>query len=83
VTGLPCTVSVPNLKTDRLVGLAWRIAALNVRRLMYQSLIWPMDLGDHARCLGAAFDTENPQGSANALIDGVRRYAEFHRDFLR
>ena len=37
---LPCAVSVPNLMTDRDAGLARGAFRLNVRRLMYQSLIW-------------------------------------------
>jgi hypothetical protein len=50
---------------------------------MYQSLIWVLVLGDDARRLGASLDAENRQGLANSLIDGVRRYVEFARDFLR
>jgi len=39
--------------------LAFAITALNVRRLMYQSLIWPVDLPDHASSMGTAFDFED------------------------
>src|SRR5438093_13008977 len=37
--GPPCTVSVPNLMTDRGLWVAIVVGRLNVRRLMYQSLI--------------------------------------------
>jgi hypothetical protein len=73
---------VPNLKTDRTTGVAFGAAALNVRRLMYQTLICAMDLRDHARRLGTALDPEDMQGPAYALIDRMRRYAELDRDFL-
>src|SRR4030095_14927270 len=82
VAGLPCTVSVPNLKTDRTAGMAPESAALNVRRLMYQTLIWSLHLRDHARCLRTAIDAQHMQGAANALVDGVRGNAEFDGDFL-
>src|ERR1043165_7163759 len=35
-SGLPCTVSVPNLKSDGGIWFAGFVVALNVRRLMYQ-----------------------------------------------
>lgn len=38
--GPPCAISVPNLKTDRPVVLRSRLGSVDVRRLMYQSLIW-------------------------------------------
>jgi hypothetical protein len=73
---------VPNLKTDRVLGVALENAALNVRRLMYQSLIWAMHLGDQPGGLRAPVDTKNVQGAANPLVHGVRRNAKLDRDFL-
>jgi hypothetical protein len=73
---------VPNLKTDRTAGMAQGFAALNVRRLMYQSLIWPAHLRDHPRRLRPAFHAKHVQGAANSLIDRVRGNTEFDCDFL-
>jgi hypothetical protein len=73
---------VPNLKTDRTVGVPQGCAALNVRRLMYQSLIWSMHLPDHACRLRTAFDAKYLQGSADALVDGMGRDPELEGDFL-
>jgi len=79
---LPCTVSVPNLNSDRPVGLAGLGFGLNVRRLMYQSLIWSAVGGDEAGSLRAPFDAEDLKGTANSLIDGVRRDAELCGNLL-
>ncbi len=68
---LPCTVSVPNLITDRPHLLAGMIGGLNVRRLMYQSLIWSAVLGNQARGLGPPLDAQHLQGAADSLIDGM------------
>jgi hypothetical protein len=68
--------------TDRGSGVASVAAALNVRRLMYQSLIWPRVLGHYPSRLGAAFDPEDLKRLADALIDGVRRDPELNRNFL-
>jgi len=81
--GPPCAVSVPNLMTDRGLGLAVDAAKLNVRRLMYQSLIWSGILRDDARGLRPAFDPEDVKRAADSLVDGVRRDAEPAGDFLR
>ncbi|MDQ3245681.1 MAG: hypothetical protein M3Q52_02070 [Pseudomonadota bacterium] len=80
--GLPRTISVPNLNADRPVGLARRFPGLNVRRLMYQTLIWTVELSNEPSGLGAPLNAERVQGAANALIDGVRRDPELDRDFL-
>jgi len=48
------------------------VLALNVRRLMYQSLIWPAVLGNEARRLAAALDAQDMERAANALVDRVR-----------
>jgi len=63
---------VPNLISDRGLWVAGCAAALNVRRLMYQSLIWAAVLSDDARCLTAALDSKDVERSSHALVDGVR-----------
>jgi hypothetical protein len=70
--GLPCTVSVPNLMSDRGIWVAVAGRRLNVRRLMYQTLIWARMLRHDPRRLRPALDSERVQGLANPLIDGVR-----------
>jgi hypothetical protein len=79
----PCTISVPNLMTDRPLLLVGRRDGCNVRRLMYQALIGTGGLGDDAGGLGAAFDPEDLERPADALVDGMRRDAELDRDLLR
>jgi len=54
----------------------------NVRRLMYQPLIWPRILGNDPRCLRTALDTEDRQRLANSLVDGMGRNPELGGDFL-
>ena len=56
---------------------------LNVRRLMYQSLIWLTVLRNDACRLGAALDTQDLERAANTLVDPVWGDAELGRDFLR
>jgi hypothetical protein len=68
--------------TDRGLGLAVDAAKLNVRRLMYQSLIWSGILRDNARGLRPAFDPEDVKRAADALVDGMRRNAQLDGDFL-
>jgi hypothetical protein len=68
--------------TDRVIGVAGSGDRLNVRRLMYQSLIWPAVLRDEPRRLRAPIDAENLQRLADALVDGVRRNIELARDFF-
>jgi hypothetical protein len=80
--GPPCAVDVPNLNTDRGSLLASDRRPLNMRRLMYQSLIWGCVGGDEACRLGAAFDSEGLQGTAHPLVDGVRRNAEASGNLL-
>ena len=48
------------------------LGSLNVRRLMYQSLIWPPVLCDDARGLRAPGDAEDLQRLTDALVHGVR-----------
>ncbi|MEO6579773.1 MAG: hypothetical protein ABIN83_01310 [Sphingomicrobium sp.] len=62
---------MPNLKTDRLIGLAVIRNALNVRRLMYQSLIWVQLWCHEPGGLRAPLDAQNVERAANALIDSV------------
>jgi hypothetical protein len=50
---------------------------------MYQTLIWSLHLRDHARCLGPPLDAEDMQGAADPLVDGMGRYAQFHRNLFR
>jgi hypothetical protein len=76
--------------TDRGHWLAAIRVSLNMRRLMYQTLMCGgaglgapgVVLGDQAGCLRAAFDAENVQRAVDALIDGVRRDVELGGDFL-
>jgi hypothetical protein len=68
--------------TDRGFGVAGLFVGGNVRRLMYQSLIWPFVPGDDTRRLRSPLDAKRGERLANALIDGVRRDVQFGRDFL-
>ena len=56
---------------------------LNVRWLMYQTLIFAAVTSDDARGLAAAFDAKDMERAADALVDGVRRDVEVGRDLLR
>jgi hypothetical protein len=62
---------VPNLIADRGFWVARGVLRLNVRRLMYQTLIWLRVLRDDARGLGSAVDAEDLQGLANPLVNRV------------
>jgi cobalamin biosynthesis protein CobD/CbiB len=77
---------VPNLSSDRGLWVAGQFVAVDVRRLMYQSLIWaPIGtrvLSDDPRSLAAPLHTEDMECAANALVDRVRRDVELGRDFL-
>ena len=50
---------------------------------MYQSLIWSVDLRDHARSLGPPLDAKDLQGAADPLVDRVGRNAQFHGYLFR
>jgi hypothetical protein len=58
----------------------------NVRRLMYQPLIWVYAgcrvLRDEARGLCTTFDAQDRKRLSDTLVDRVRRYLELGRDFL-
>lgn len=56
---------------------------LNVRRLMYQSLIWSAVLRDHPCGLAAPLNLEDRQGLANTLVDCVRRDLQPGGDLFR
>ena len=81
-SGLPCAIRVPNLSSDRVPWFAGFAVALNVRRLMYQSLIWAGTLGNDARGLAAALHAKDVQRPPNALVHGVRRDVELARNLL-
>ena len=68
--------------TDRVPWVARINLALNVRRLMYQTLIWLVVLRHEASGLSSPFNAEDVDRLSNALIDGVRRDIEFARDLL-
>jgi hypothetical protein len=68
--------------TDRGFWVTGLAKSLNVRRLMYQPLIWSAVHGNEARRLGTALDAEDLQRLADTLVDGVRRNIELARDFL-
>ena len=69
--------------TDRGVWFVRPSPRLNVRRLMYQSLIWPFVAGNDSRGLRASFNAEDLERLTDALVDRVRRNVELGRDFLR
>jgi len=69
--------------TDRGFWVGRTSFELNVRRLMYQSLIWSFDLRNDPRRLRAPLDTKNSKGLADPLVDRVGRYFELARDFFR
>ena len=80
--GPPCTISVPNLMTDRPFLVLGGKRGGNVRRLMYQSLIWTSLTGDETRGLAAALDAEDLERAPDALIDRMRRNSELGGDFF-
>jgi hypothetical protein len=73
---------VPNLIADRPQWLAHQLPRLNMRRLMYQPLIFPSVVRYEAGGLGPALYAKDLQGLAHALVDGVRRDLELSGDFL-
>ena len=77
---------MPNLSADRALFLSGLEVSVDVRRLMYQTLICRIlgrdGVGHQACGLSAAVYSKFFQSPANALIDGVRADAEANRDFL-
>jgi hypothetical protein len=80
---LPCAISVPNLIADRPGWVRLGGWNLNVRRLMYQPLIWLVQASDDARRLGAPLDAQGLEREADALVDRVRRDFELGRNLFR
>jgi len=68
--------------TDRGVWVAVSCIGLNVRRLMYQSLIWALVLGDDPSRLRASLDPENCERLTDPLVHRVRRNVKLGGDFL-
>jgi hypothetical protein len=69
--------------TDRGLWFARDETGLNVRRLMYQSLIWLSVAGNGSSSLRAPFDAEYLEGLPDSLVHGVRGDVELGCDFLR
>ncbi|HJR82514.1 MAG TPA: hypothetical protein VJ775_01175 [Sphingomicrobium sp.] len=63
---------MPNLIADRPGGVRSGSWNLNVRRLMYQSLIWLVLARDDAGRLGSTVDAQRLKSKTDALIDGMR-----------
>jgi hypothetical protein len=68
--------------TDRGFWVAGLSIFVNVRRLMYQSLIWVFELGDDPCRLRAPLDAEDGQRLADALVNGVRRDVQLGRNLF-
>jgi len=77
---------VPNLSADRAVFLSEPGSRVDVRRLMYQTLIYGVIHGelirDHARSIAPPLNVELFQCATDPLIDRVRADAQFGCDFL-
>jgi hypothetical protein len=73
---------VPNLFTDRAFWFVRIVLCLNVRRLMYQSLICSAVLRHQARRLRTTFNAKDLQRLADPLIDRMRRDSKLDRDFF-
>jgi hypothetical protein len=74
---------VPNLNANRLIGMGRAGSRVDVRRLMYQALIWGAVLSDDTGGLRASLDAEGLERLADALVHRVRRDIELSRDFFR
>jgi hypothetical protein len=73
---------VPNLIADRALFVARPGIRLNVRRLMYQSLIWRTMLSHESSRLAPPRDLQDVESLPYALVDRMRRNPELDRDFL-
>jgi hypothetical protein len=73
---------VPNLNADRSFWVTVLGGRLNVRRLMYQTLIWPAVLRDNACRLIAPLHAKRGERLADALVDGVRRNLQLGGDLF-
>jgi hypothetical protein len=58
--------------TDRGLWVAGMNVGGNVRRLMYQPLIWTLGLSDYASRLRTPLDAQDCQRLADALVDRMR-----------
>lgn len=85
-SSLPHTISVPNLIADRPDLVSFCRVGVDVRRLMYQSLICRLrgveNGGDHARRFTTPFYPQFFQCTADALVDRVGADTEAERNFL-
>jgi hypothetical protein len=68
--------------TDRGFWVAGLGLGGNVRRLMYQSLIWIFVAGDDARRLRPPLDTEDAKRLTNPLIDRMGGDVELGRNLF-
>jgi hypothetical protein len=73
---------VPNLIANCGFWVAGCSDGLNVRRLMYQTLIWAAVSRDQARCLRPPGNAKDCNRLADPLIDRVRGDIELGGDFL-
>ena len=73
--------------TDRPQFVAGGRGRVDVRRLMYQALIWGAFVSrgrrHDPRRFTASLDAQRMNGLTNPLVDSVRRNAKAERDFLR
>jgi hypothetical protein len=74
---------VPNLLADRAFWVPFEQCRLNMRRLMYQTLIWPAHLRDESRRLGPALHLQDLESAADTLVDGVGGDVQLDRNFFR
>jgi hypothetical protein len=74
---------VPNLNANRLIGMGGAGGRVDVRRLMYQALIWGAVLSDDAGGLRAALNAEGLECLPDALVHRVRRDIKLSGDFFR
>jgi hypothetical protein len=77
---------VPNLIANRAFLVTGQYGGVDVRRLMYQSLICRISRGqsrgDHPRGLTPALDAELFERAADPLVDRMRADPQPRRNFL-
>jgi len=73
---------VPNLNAGRSVGVAGFVKCLNVRRLMYQTLIWSAELRDETSGLRTPLHAERVERLTDALVDSMGGDPKLVRDLL-
>jgi hypothetical protein len=83
---LPCAASVPNLMTDRALWVSRSRTGVDVRRLMYQTLIcFAVVLnrsGDDPGRFAAPVDAKLFKSASDALVNRVRADPKANSDFL-